>query len=198
MKKNKRNNEILALLVSAIASMVCLTYASVPLYRIFCKATGYGGTTRKAVSVAPDKKIGSYDIKVRLNADTHGIPLLFYPEQPHVMVTPGVQKLAFYVAENPSDKEISGMAVYNVTPVQAGKYFYKIACFCFSEQTFAPGLRITMPVSFFISPAIEEDPQTEDIREITLSYTFFQTAQEGGRTATEASALQREGEQTGH
>ncbi|WP_447582254.1 cytochrome c oxidase assembly protein [Anaplasma marginale] len=184
MKKAKRNNnEVLTLLVSVIVSMLCLTYASVPLYRIFCKATGYGGTTKKAVSVAPVKKTGSYNIKVRLNADTHGIPLLFHPEQPYVMVTPGVQQLAFYVAENPSDKEISGMAVYNVTPVQAGKYFYKIACFCFSQQTFAPGLKITMPVSFFIAPEIEEDPQTEDIREITLSYTFFPTEQESSPAA---------------
>ncbi|ASI47941.1 MAG: cytochrome c oxidase assembly protein [Anaplasma ovis] len=187
MKKAKRNNEVLTLLVSVIVSMLCLTYASVPLYRIFCKATGYGGTTKKAVSVAPNKKPGSYSIKVRLNADTHGIPLLFHPEQSHVMVTPGVQQLVFYVAENPSDKEISGMAVYNVTPVQAGKYFYKIACFCFSQQTFAPGLRIVMPVSFFISPAIEEDPQTESIREITLSYTFFRTAQEGPSAVTATS-----------
>ncbi|WP_241760098.1 cytochrome c oxidase assembly protein, partial [Anaplasma marginale] len=131
----------------------------------------------------PSEKTGSYNIKVRLNADTHGIPLLFHPEQPYVMVTPGVQQLAFYVAENPSDKEISGMAVYNVTPVQAGKYFYKIACFCFSQQTFAPGLKITMPVSFFIAPEIEEDPQTEDIREITLSYTFFPTEQESSPAA---------------
>ncbi|MCU7611292.1 cytochrome c oxidase assembly protein [Anaplasma capra] len=172
--KKKHNNEILALLVSIIISMICLTYASVPLYRIFCKVTGYGGTTRQAQQVAPrNKKAGSYSIKVRFSADTHGIPLSFYPEQPYVVVTPGIQKLAFYVAENQSDREISGTAVYNVTPTQAGKYFNKVACFCFSQQTFAPRLRLAMPVSFFIDPAIEEDPTTRDIREITLSYTFF-------------------------
>ncbi|MGN7678865.1 MAG: cytochrome c oxidase assembly protein [Anaplasma sp.] len=171
--KGRRNSNILILLGSIILSMVCLTCASVPLYSIFCKVTGYGGTTKKATA-APTRKLGSYDIKVRFSADTHGIPLMFYPELPYVVVKPGEQKLAFYKAQNLSDSEIQGTAVYNVTPTQAGKYFNKVACFCFSQQTFAPNKRVSMPVAFFIDPAIEEDSTTKDIKEITLSYTFFQ------------------------
>ncbi|AHX03293.1 cytochrome c oxidase assembly CtaG/Cox11 family protein [Ehrlichia chaffeensis str. Heartland] len=153
--------------------MVCLVYASVPLYSIFCKVTGYGGTVRKS-NILSSSKTGNTTIKVRFNADINKqLPWKFYPELPYVFVKPGEQKLIFYRAENLSDKDISGMAVYNVTPHKAGKYFNKVACFCFSKQTLFPYQKTVMPVSFFIDPAIETDPETADVKLITLSYVFF-------------------------
>ncbi|MDB1135734.1 cytochrome c oxidase assembly protein [Candidatus Anaplasma sp. TIGMIC] len=169
-KKYKTNLPFL--LVALVLSMLCLAYASVPIYRIFCKVTGYGGATKKS-SVLKSSEIGKYKIKVRFSATTHNLPILFSPVQPHITVTPGVQKLAFYSAENTTDHLVSGTAVYNVSPPQVGKYFNKVACFCFTEQTFEPHKAIVMPVSFFIDPAIERDTTTMHIREITLSYIFF-------------------------
>ena len=159
-------------LIAIILSMICLVYASVPLYSLFCKVTGYGGTVR--TSNISNSKIGNTIIKVRFNADIHKpLPWKFYPEVSHVFVKPGEQKLIFYRAENLLDEDTSGMAVYNVTPHKVGKYFNKVACFCFTKQTLYPHQKTIMPVSFFIDPAIETDPETADVKLITLSYVFF-------------------------
>ncbi|QJC27887.1 cytochrome c oxidase assembly protein CtaG [Anaplasma platys] len=171
--KNRKAN-LAFLLISVVLSMLLLSYASVPLYSIFCKVTGYGGTPKK-VSSLKQNTIGTRQIKVRFSATTTDIPLEFKPETPYVYVTPGIQKLAFYVAQNVSSAPISGTAIYNVSPPQAGKYFYKIACFCFTEQFFEPNKKILMPVSFSIDPAIETDISTSHIREITLSYIFMKS-----------------------
>ena len=160
------------LLILVMLSMLCLVYASVPLYNIFCKVTGYGGTVR--TTTVTQSKIGKTTIKVRFNADINQeLPWKFYPEIPYTIVKPGEQTLIFYRAENLTNEYVSGMAVYNVTPHKIGKYFNKVACFCFTQQTLSPYQKTIMPVSFFIDPDIETDPETSDVKLITLSYTFF-------------------------
>jgi cytochrome c oxidase assembly protein subunit 11 len=159
-------------LASVIVGMFGLTAAAVPLYRLFCQVTGYGGTTQRA-QTAPDRNLDQ-TITVRFNADVDpDLPWSFAPEQRQVEVGIGEQSLAFYRAINRSQQPIVGQATYNVTPFKAGPYFSKIACFCFDEQVLQPGEEIDMPVSFYVDPEILSDPNTQDVHTITLSYTFF-------------------------
>lgn len=152
--------------------MLCLAYASVPLYSIFCKATGYGGTTRKVTNTTAN--ITNQKIRVHFNADVMpDLPWEFNSETNYIDTNIGEQSLAFYYAKNLSDQSSFGMAVYNVTPFKAGKYFNKVACFCFEEQMLLPKQKAAMPVSFYIDPKIMRDNSTKDLSEITLSYTFF-------------------------
>ncbi|XP_004933673.2 cytochrome c oxidase assembly protein COX11, mitochondrial isoform X1 [Bombyx mori] len=161
---------------------VGLSYAAVPLYRIFCQAYSYGGTTgqieaNKAVSNM--KAIKDRPIKVRFNADTaSSMQWNFKPQQPDITVLPGETALAFYTAVNPTDKAVTGISTYNVIPFEAGQYFNKIQCFCFEEQQLNPHEQVDMPVFFYIDPEYIEDPKMEFIDEIVLSYTFFE-AKEG-------------------
>ena len=166
-------NRNTAILVSAlVAAMLVLAYASVPLYRLFCQKTGYGGTTQ--VAVAPTGEIRNRYVRVQFNADVSPeLPWRFVPMQKEMMVRVGESSLAFYEAENLGAQEIKGMAVYNVTPDKAGIYFNKVECFCFIEQTLPPGKPVQMPVSFFIDPKFDDDPLVADVKTITLSYTFF-------------------------
>lgn len=158
--------------------MLCLAYASVPLYNIFCKATGYGGTTRKATGAVTN--ITSQKIRVYFNANIMSdLPWKFNSETNYVDINIGEQSLAFYYAENLSDQPSFGMAVYNVIPFKAGKYFNKVACFCFEEQMLLPKQKAAMPVSFYIDPDIMLDDSTKDLSEITLSYTFFKLKRVG-------------------
>jgi cytochrome c oxidase assembly protein subunit 11 len=160
------------LAVSAICGMLGLTAASVPLYRLFCQVTGYGGTTQVAEAL-PEAPLAR-TIKVRFNADVDpALPWSFRPLQREVEVRIGEQNPAFFQARNQSDRPVVGQAVYIVTPFKAGPYFDKIACFCFDEQRLEPGQEVDMPVSFFVDPAILDDPNTRDLTTITLSYTFF-------------------------
>ena len=169
-QRGKRVTVVLA--VSAIVGMLGLTAAAVPLYRLFCAVTGYGGTTQVADAL-PDEPL-TRTIKVRFNADVDpALPWSFRPVEREVEVRIGEQRLAFYRAINEADRPIVGQAVYNVTPFKAGPYFSKIACFCFDEQRLEPGQEVDMPVSFFVDPAILDDPNTRDLTAITLSYTFF-------------------------
>jgi cytochrome c oxidase assembly protein subunit 11 len=161
-----------AVLVSVVVGMLGLTAAAVPLYRLFCQVTGYGGTTQRA-EAAPDQRV-ERTITVRFNADVDpDLPWSFQPEQRQIEVRIGEQSLAYYRARNRSDHPVVGQAVYNVTPFKAGPYFDKIACFCFDEQVLGPGEEVDMPVSFYVDPAILNDPNTRDMHTITLSYTFF-------------------------
>jgi cytochrome c oxidase assembly protein subunit 11 len=161
-----------ALLASIVVGMLGLTAAAVPLYRLFCQVTGYGGTTQRAAA-APDGEV-EQTVTVRFNADVDpDLPWSFAPEQRQIEVRVGEQNLAFYRARNRSDHAVVGQAVYNVTPFKAGPYFSKIACFCFEEQVLRPGEEVDMPVSFYVDPAILSDPNTRDVHTITLSYTFF-------------------------
>jgi cytochrome c oxidase assembly protein subunit 11 len=161
--------------------MVGLTAAALPLYRLFCQVTGYGGTTQRAAA-APERPLDQ-TIEVRFNADVaQGLPWRFTPVEHAVTIRLGEQHLAFYRAHNSSGRPVVGTATFNVTPFKAGAYFSKIACFCFEEQTLQAGETVDMPVSFYVDPAILDDPDTRDVRAITLSYTFFEREGERERT----------------
>jgi cytochrome c oxidase assembly protein subunit 11 len=173
MNRLARRNRRTAFAVLAVAAgMVGLAYAAVPFYQVFCKATGYGGTTQRAVA-APGQ-LAERVVTVRFNSDVAGdLPWRFAPEQRAVEVHLGEVKLAYFRAENRSDRPITGVAAFNVTPDKAGVYFDKIACFCFSQQTLQPGQKVDMPVSFFVDPKMLKDRNLDEVSEITLSYTFF-------------------------
>ncbi len=161
-------------LAGVIGGMLGLSFASVPLYRLFCQITGYGGTPRIDAAASP----GAIDrnITIRFNADVHSaMPWKFAPVQREVTLRLGEEAVAFYVARNPTAAPITGVSTYNVTPEKAARYFHKTACFCFDEQTLAPGQEMSFPLSFWIDPAIADDPGARDVRTITLSYTFFRT-----------------------
>ncbi len=160
--------------VGLLGAMVGLAYASVPLYRIFCQVTGYGGTTQRAEG-APGEPMGvDRTITVRFNADVSpNLAWDFQPEQRSVQVKVGEETLISYRAHNRSKQAITGTAVFNVTPDKAGVYFDKIACFCFTEQRLEPGQTADLPVSFFVDPEIVKDHKLDDVKTITLSYTFY-------------------------
>jgi cytochrome c oxidase assembly protein subunit 11 len=168
---SNKNAKTLTILLLIIAAMVVLVALTPKLYRAFCEATGFDGTTQRATQ-APGAVPGQ--VKVEFDANVHpGLPWRFEPEQNEVNIAPGAKTKIFYSAQNLSARTIVGQAVYNVSPDTVGKYFKKIQCFCFSEQTLKPGERVDMPVIFFVDPAIKKDPDTKDVHEITLSYTFY-------------------------
>lgn len=172
-------------LVAVIAGMIGLTAASVPLYRLFCQVTGYGGTTDVAETVP--EQATDVVVEVSFNADVDKkLPWRFRPLQKSVRVRVGEPGLALFEAVNVSDRTLVGQAVYNVTPFKVGSYFYKVQCFCFDEQKLAPGERAEMPVSFYVDPDMLEDPTANEVRQITLSYTFF--LNEEATAALEAKA----------
>jgi cytochrome c oxidase assembly protein subunit 11 len=167
-----RNIRLAINLLALAAGMAMLAYASVPLYRLFCQMTGYGGTTQEGK--ASTGKIFSRTITVAFNADTDpALPWQFSPGEHTHKVKVGEQALTHFTAHNLSNAPVTGRAVYNVVPFKAGPYFVKIECFCFKEQTLKPGEKVSMPVSFYIDPAIMDDPEMNDVKTITLSYTFF-------------------------
>ena len=173
-------------LVSVVTGMVGLSFAAVPLYRVFCQVTGFAGTTQTAVA-AP---AGALDrvMTVRFNADVgKRLPWRFRPDQGPIELQVGEQGLAYFAATNTSDESVTGHAVFNVTPLKAGRYFTKIQCFCFDKQVLGPGETARMPVTFFVDPTIAEDPNLDDVSTITLSYTFFRTDADAGAGATEVS-----------
>lgn len=167
-----------ALIAGGVAiGMVGLAYASVPLYRIFCQVTGFGGTTQRVESVASQPVVGR-TIKVRFDGNVRGgLPWQFAPAQAPMEIRIGEQNMAFYKASSTFTAPTTGSATFNVTPAAAGKYFAKIQCFCFQEQTLLPGQSVEMPVVFYVDPAILDDPDARDIDEITLSYSFFPVAE---------------------
>jgi cytochrome c oxidase assembly protein subunit 11 len=160
-----------------VGVMVGLAYASVPLYDLFCRVTGFGGTTQTA-ETAPGAVEGRM-ITVRFDANVNGgLPWKFRPEQTEIRVPVGEETLVAYEAKNLAARGTRGTALFNVTPLKAGQYFSKIACFCFDDQYLAAGESVSMPVSFFVDPAILEDRNTADVTTITLSYTFFRVDDE--------------------
>lgn len=152
-------------------AMLALAFAAVPLYRIFCQATGFGGTTMKA-EAAPGAVVGQIGVRFDANISPM-LPWKFVPEQEVVRIHPGARTTIYYDATNYTARRTTGQAIYNVTPESAGKYFSKIACFCFTEQTLKPGESVRMPVVFYVDPKLLDDPDTRNIDEITLSYTFY-------------------------
>jgi cytochrome c oxidase assembly protein subunit 11 len=171
--RTARNRTVVLLSLGVVAAMFGLVAASVPLYQLFCQVTGFGGTTQRAE--APSAVVSDRTITVRFNADVNSrLPWRFHPEQRDLTLAIGESGLAFYQASNLSPRAITGTATFNVTPYKAGPYFNKIECFCFTEQTLQPGETVDMPVTFFIDPAILDDPNLADVHTITLSYTFFE------------------------
>lgn len=173
-QRRGRNARVVAGLLVLIGVMVALDAYSVPLYRLFCAATGYGGTPRRAANAAGAAT--SRRVTVRFNTLVQpGLPWRFAPEQDAVTVHLGEEKLVFFSAENLTGQPIVGHATFNVTPDKAGPYFTKIACFCFTEERLGPHQKIDMPVDFFVDPKLAGDPNAGDVRTITLSYTFFRS-----------------------
>ncbi len=176
MTRKTRTALLAALLV---CGMTGLAFASVPLYRIFCQVTGFGGTTRMAIGGEAPGATGRM-ISVRFDANTsRALPWRFEPVDARRNVAIGARNIALYEARNLSDRPVTGTATFNVTPSQAGQYFTKVQCFCFTEQTLRPGQEVSMPVVFYVDPRIMDDPDARDISEITLSYTFYPVDRDG-------------------
>lgn len=171
---NKQLNTKIALAITSLFfSMMLLSFASVPIYNVFCKVTGFGGTTQRTKAFTRVAQ-GIRKIKVEFDANVEPkLPWRFTPKNNSIQITTGENALIFYESENLSNKDIIGTSVYNVTPLKAGKYFVKIHCFCFEEQLLKAGQKMLMPVTFFIDPEIEKDPEMDDVVRITLSYSFF-------------------------
>ena len=171
----KNQNRRVIVIISFVGFlMLSLSFASVPLYDIFCKVTGFGGTTQIA-STAPGSQ-GLPDIKIRLESSTsQSLNWSFYPKDKVVTIPLGEEKTVFYFAKNLTNKSIVGTATFNVTPAKVGQYFMKIDCFCFVEQLLNPGESMEMPVTFFIDPEIFKDENVKEVSEITLSYTFMKS-----------------------
>jgi cytochrome c oxidase assembly protein subunit 11 len=183
--RSRRRGATALLLLAVVAGMVGLSFASVPLYRIFCSATGYEGTTERAAR-APGKASDTL-LTVRFDASTDpALGWRFQPPQP-IRVHPGEQYQVFFRAVNDEKVPVDGRAVYNVTPFKAGPYFDKIQCFCFSNQRLLPGQSADMGVVFFVDPRILSDPDTTDVKTITLSYTMFRAADQGAPPSAAAA-----------
>jgi cytochrome c oxidase assembly protein subunit 11 len=179
----RRNQRTAGLAALVVAAMVALAFASVPLYRIFCQMTGFDGTTQRAEGRDAPGPVAGESVSVRFDANTAlTLPWKFQPERSTETVTIGEREMAVYRAKNLSARPITGRATFNVSPVQAGKYFTKIQCFCFTEQTLKPGEEVRMPVIFYVDPKFAKDPDTADISEITLSYTFYPVDEPEGRS----------------
>jgi cytochrome c oxidase assembly protein subunit 11 len=185
--KQSRNTWFAAGLAAVIAGMVGMAFASVPLYKAFCEATGYGGTPNTSAQAAPGavKRMITVDFTANVNP---GLPWAFKPEQDKITLPMGQDQVAYYEAHNNGTTAIKGVALYNVTPDKVGKYFHKTACFCFNEQTLTPGQEQQFPLSFWVDPAIADDPSTADVTTITLSYTFFRAADDPAFIAAAAHA----------
>ena len=170
--KRRRNGTTVVLLVSVVMGMAGLAFASVPLYRLFCQATGFAGTTQRAA--AAPREIAGPVVTVRFDAETAAdLPWEFRPLTASVQVHPGEQREVLYRAINHSAAAVTGTATFNVTPMKSGIYFDKLQCFCFTEQLLGPGESRDMGVTFFVDPDLATDPGTRDVRTITLSYTMF-------------------------
>lgn len=183
---SRRSPQRTALMALGFAlGMFALGFASVPLYRLFCQVTGFGGTTQRATeadlaAAAANSHGVARTINVRFDSNTdRGLPWQFKPEQTQMKVHLGQKSMAIYLAKNLSDKPVTGRAVFNVTPDQTGSYFNKIQCFCFVEQTLQPGQEVRMPVLFFVDPKIAQDADAKGVQEITLSYTFYPVEKPG-------------------
>jgi cytochrome c oxidase assembly protein subunit 11 len=183
----RRRNRRMGIGIAAVAAgMVGVSFAAVPLYDLFCRVTGYNGTVQRG-GAAPGAT--ERTITVRFAAQTdRNLPWRFQADQPSMTVRLGEEGLAFYSAANRAETPVTGISVYNVTPEKVGRYFHKVACFCFDEQTLSPGQRADMPVTFWVDPRIAEDPNTRDVTTITLSYTFFRTIEDAQRAGALASA----------
>jgi cytochrome c oxidase assembly protein subunit 11 len=175
----RRNLRVGAMAFMGAVFMLGLGYAAVPLYEMFCRVTGFGGTTQVASesdAARAAANVTGQTISIRFDASTASdVPWTFRPSQTTDTITIGERDIATYIARNEGSQPITGMATFNVEPEQAGKYFNKIQCFCFTEQTLAPGQEVTMPVLYYVDPAMLDDENMKGVEQITLSYTFHRT-----------------------
>lgn len=173
-----RNRKTAMYAATGAVAMLGLGFASVPLYRIFCQVTGFGGTTQRVNEAqAATVAVSGKTISIRFDANVErGMPWRFKPTQTTDTVSIGGRDMTVFTARNLSDQTVKGMASFNVEPEQAGRYFNKVQCFCFNEQELKPGQEVRMPVIYYVDPAILNDPDTKDIEQITLSYTFHRAA----------------------
>jgi cytochrome c oxidase assembly protein subunit 11 len=171
-----RNRGTALVCAVVVAGMVGLSFAAVPLYRLFCQVTGFAGTTQRAETVAGPVLDRMMEVRFDANVGA-GLPWEFRPLERQIDIKVGEQGQAFYRATNRSDRQVTGTATFNVSPPLAGAYFVKIECFCFTEQTLEPGQSVDMPVVFYIDPEIAEDRDVENLGTITLSYTFYPAEQ---------------------
>jgi len=177
--RDRRNRRTLMAMAIVGLAMLGLGFASVPLYRIFCERTGFGGTTQRAAANVNVPVAVGHTMSIRFDSNVQpGMPWQFYPEHPTDTVTVGARDMAIFIARNMSDKPVTGSASFNVTPTQAGAYFTKIQCFCFTQQTLQPGEQVRMPVIYYVDPKILADPDNRDTQQITLSYTFYPVEQD--------------------
>ncbi len=175
---SRKNRKVFTIFVAVVLGMVGMSFASVPLYKLFCQVTGYDGTPKIDPNAKADR-ILDQTIVVRFNTDTAGgMPWIFRPDTPAMEVKIGEKGFTSFYARNTSSKPIEGTAIFNVLPETAGVYFHKTQCFCFGRQVLQPGADAHMPVVFFVDPKIAEDPDLKDLKTITLSYTFFKADSE--------------------
>ncbi len=187
-QKRRSNAKTAAVLATVVVGMVGLAFASVPLYRMFCQVTGYGGTPALAKTDRVPLVASDRFVTVRFDSNVHpGLAWQFRPVQTSIRVHPGEQQLAFFEATNFSVEPILGRATFNVVPHKAGPFFVKIDCFCFNEQQLAPGQTVSMPVTFYVDPEMYNDVNTEDVETITLSYTFFRARDDRKAPPAEAA-----------
>jgi cytochrome c oxidase assembly protein subunit 11 len=181
----RRNRRLGLVMLAVAAAMLAMGYAAVPLYRLFCQVTGFGGTTQRAneaqAADAAARSAGGTTISIRFDANTaRGMPWQFRPLQTTDTVQVGQRDMAIFTARNLGEIPVTGTATFNVEPEQAGAYFNKVQCFCFTEQTLQPGQEVRMPVIYYIDPAALDDPDMDGVAQITLSYTFHKAAAGGG------------------
>ena len=182
--KPNRNRLTALITVGVVVGMTGLSFAAVPLYKMFCSLTGYGGTTQVATNGAPATR-GERILNVRFDANVApGLPWTFKPEQSSIDLRTGETATVFFKVKNNSTREWAAMAAYNVSPDQSGLYFTKISCFCFNEQKLGPGESAEFPVVFYLDPALEKDESMRDVGGVTLSYTFFASKVQPSAVAT--------------
>ena len=172
MRKLNRNDRVVFMCAGVVAAMVGLSYASVPLYRIFCQVTGFNGTPKIVGEASTETAEGSIEVRFDANVN-QGLPWYFRPDRVSMTVGLGQNTATFYHAQNNSAEPLRGHAEYNITPIKAGKYFNKVACFCLNDPELKPWEKANLGVSFFVDPKIATDPETKDVKTVTLSYTFF-------------------------
>ena len=183
----RKNRRLMFGLLFVVGGMIGASYAAVPLYRVFCQVTGFGGTPN--IASGPSAVVSDRKMNVRFDSTVNGLNWAFQPIKREVRIRVGETMVAYYRAHNNSDRPVTGTATFNVTPLKAGSYFSKIECFCFTEQRLEPGQSVDMPVSFYIDPAISGNVNLDDVETITLSYTFFPVKTDGATDRRDVSRL---------
>ncbi|WP_068875649.1 MULTISPECIES: cytochrome c oxidase assembly protein [unclassified Phenylobacterium] len=179
--ERKRNAKVAVICAFTFFGMIGASFAAVPVYRAFCQLTGFDGTPRRATAAA-DAVLGR-TLTIRFDANVRDLPWTFTAEQVAQEAKIGETKIAFFKVKNNSDKPITGRALFNVVPEQAGPYFQKLQCFCFEDQTIAPGATVDMPVLYYVDPKFVDDINTKGKQEVTLSYTFFPSTSKEAQAA---------------